>query len=159
MVNAFSIEVRDQDVLDLLNRLQTRLTDMTPVMADLAQAMASETERNFAAQAGPGGAWPKLSESTIAMRLKAGTWPGRILQVTGGLAASVYTQHGPLEARIGAAKVYAAMHQFGGVTSAKSRIPGKTIPARPFLPISPDGKLQNDANQTVLEILNAYLKV
>lgn len=38
---------------------------------------------------------------------------------------------------LGSNEVYAAMQQFGGITSAKSMMPGNEIPARPFLGIAP----------------------
>ena len=40
-----TIEVNDRSVLDALERLRRGLTDMTPVMADVAQALASASER------------------------------------------------------------------------------------------------------------------
>jgi phage virion morphogenesis protein len=153
------IEVKDEAVRALLGRLESRMQDMSPVMADVAQAMASEAEHNFETQSGPLGPWPALSEeTTIPFRKKKKAWPGKMLQVSSaGLAASVQSSFGPDFARIGSNKAYAAMHQFGGTTSPRSMIPGKTIPARPYLPIYPDGRLQDHAQNTLLEILEGYL--
>ena len=50
-----TIEVNDRSVLDTLNRMVQGLSDATPVMADLAQVLASESERQFASQSGPWG--------------------------------------------------------------------------------------------------------
>lgn len=154
MADLISIEVNDQEVRDLLNRLQSKMSSMAPVFADIAQAMESETESNFAKQAGPLGAWPRLSEATIASRLKVGTWPGRILQVTGGLARSVVSASGSDFARISSSMVYSAIHQFGGLAGRGRSV---RIPARPYLPVHPDGRLQDSADRTITEILNAYL--
>ena len=153
-----TIEVNDRSVLDALERLRRGLTDMTPVMADVAQALASASERQFASQSGPLGPWPHLQDVTTGMRTERGTWPGQMLQVSaGGLAASVQTSHGSNFARIGTNKVYAAMHMFGGTTSPASMIPGKKIPARPYLPFNPETQeITAEANQTVLEILEGY---
>ena len=52
---------------------------------------------------------------------------------------------------------YAAIQQFGGKTGAKSWTHGALIPARPFLPIRPDGTLYPDEQKTVLSALNEYL--
>lgn len=154
-----TIEVNDRPVLDVLDRLLGLMGDMSPVMADVAQALASEAEQQFETQSGPSGPWEALSEdATIPMRIRAGTWPGKVLQVSGGLAASVQTSYGPDFASIGSNKVYAPMHMLGGTTAANSMIPGKTIPARPFLPFIPEtGQLSPNAEATVLEILESIL--
>lgn len=132
---------------------------MEPVMADLANALASESERQFASESGPLGPWPGLSETTKAMRTRRGTWPGKKLQISsGGLAASVQTSHGPNWAMIHTNKPYAAMHQFGGTTSPRSMIPGKTIPARPFLPFNPQtSEITPEAQATITDVLNHWL--
>jgi phage gpG-like protein len=62
-----------------------------------------------------------------------------------------YQLNGTSAVHIGSPKVYAAMQQFGGTTSPRSMIPGKTIPARPFLGVSALDK----AN--ILDILGSYL--
>ena len=153
------IEIKDQDVLTMLSRVQAGMKDMRPAMANVAQALASESERQFATQSGPFGAWPGLSSATtIPFRTKKGTWPGRILDVSsGGLAASVQTSYGADFARIGSNKPYSAMQMFGGTTSPRSMIPGKKIPARPYLPFNPQtGDLTPQAKATVLEVLETY---
>lgn len=155
-----TIEVNDRPVLDVLNRLLGLMGDMSPVMADVAQALVSESEQQFETQSGPSGPWEALSEeTTIPMRIRAGTWPGKVLQVSaGGLASSVQTSYGPDFASIGSNKVYAPMHMFGGTTASNSMIPGKAIPARPFLPFIPEtGQLSPNAEATVLEILESIL--
>lgn len=155
-----TIEVNDRHVLDLLDRLMRGLSDTTPVMADIAQALASESERQFATESGPLGAWPGLSEeSTIPLRTKKGSWPGQKLQVSaGGLAPSVQTAYGKDFASISSNKPYSAMQMFGGTTSASSMIPGKAIPARPYLPFNPETlELSDQAEDNVLDILNAWL--
>ena len=58
---------------------------------------------------------------------------------------------------VSATPVYAAMQQFGGTTGSGSMIPGKKIPARPFLPIKPDGTLYPQEQALVLQALNDFL--
>lgn len=155
-----TIEVNDRSVLDALNALHRGLSDMTPVMNEIAQALASESERQFATQSGPLGAWPRLSEeTTIPSRTQKGTWPGKMLQVSaGGLAPSILTAYGSDFASIGSNKPYSAMQMFGGTTSVSSMIPGKKIPARPYLPFNPETEeISTEANLTVLEILESFL--
>lgn len=153
------VEVKDQDVLSLISRLSAGMKDMRPAMANVAQALANESERQFATQSGPYGNWPGLSSTTISLRSKKGTWPGKILDVSaGGLAASIQTSYGYNFASIGSNKPYAAMQMFGGTTSAKSMIPGKKIPARPYLPFNPQtDELTPKAKTTIMDILGTYL--
>ena len=151
----------DDQVTPALQLLIGRLRDTRPAFANVATALQSESERQFAAEEGPLGAWPALSEkSTIPRREARGTWPGKKLQETaGGLAASVQTGYGAAEAWIGSNKPYAAMQHFGGVTSPRSMIPGAVIPARPYLPFHPEtNALTPQAATTVLEALGAHLE-
>ena len=59
-----TVEVKDQEVLAVLNHLASGMKDMSPAMAQIAQALASESELQFATQSGPLGAWPGLADST-----------------------------------------------------------------------------------------------
>jgi len=144
------IQYDDREVLDALHELQRRMGDLTPVMRGIAGVMADATERAFGNEEDPatGLAWHPLMASTVKMR---GGDAHPILQRSGQLASSVVTDYGADFAQIGTNKVYAAMHQFGGVTSPNSMIPGKTIPARPFL------GLGDDDQEEILDIVRGYL--
>lgn len=155
------VEIDAKEVEAALRALQRRVTNTGPVMADVAQALASETERQFEREVGPDGLpWTDLSDVTKAMRTKRGKWPGKKLQVSAaGLAASVQSGSDRDSAWIGTNKPYGAIHQFGGTTSERSMIPGKTIPARPYLPVEPEsGELGISAERTVLELLLRHLR-
>lgn len=147
------IEIDDREVRAALDHLARRAADLTPAMADIAQALESETERRFELE-GPG--WPDLAERTILERTRAGTWPGKKLQRSaGGLAASIESRHGRDWAEIGSNKVYAAIHQLGGRAGRRR---AAIIPARPYLPLDGD-RLTGSAEATVLEILQAHLDI
>jgi len=144
------IKYDDRQVLDALHELSRRMDDMTPAMRAIAGVMADATERAFEDEADPatGMAWHPLMASTVNMRC-GDAHP--ILQRSGQLAGSIVTSHGPEFAQVGSNKVYAGMHQFGGVTSPNSMIPGKAIPARPFL------GLGEDDQEEILDIVRGYL--
>ena len=150
-----TVEVKDQEVLAILNRLIGGMKDMRPAMANVAQALASESERQFATQSGPLGGWPDLADSTKAARSKKGSWPGQILQVSAaGLAPSVQTAYGPNFASIGSNKPYSAIHMFGG---SAGRGHAAKISARPYLPFNPQTQdLTGPAKETVIEVLELY---
>jgi len=152
------IIINDSRVLEALDSLLAAGDDMSEAMADIAYALESESERQFRTESGPAGAWPELTESTRSMREKKVKWPGQKLRVSGQLAASVQTGYDATSAWIGSNKPYAAMQFFGGVTSPNSMIPGKTIPARLYLPFDPaDQSLSQEAEKTILEIIQGYL--
>lgn len=145
------IDIDDRSVLDALQDLLGRMEDMTPVMAGIAAELASQTEARFAAE-GPG--WPGLAQGTILDRIKGGHWPGKMLQRSGQLAASIQTEHGRDYAQIGTAKEYAAIHQFGGKAGRGRKV---SIPARPFLPFDADGALDDATKQSILDLISDFL--
>ena len=106
-------EVKDSGVLPLMRRLAGGFHNTTLLMRAIAGIFEAETEANLDADGRPH--WLGLALSTIRQRTKAGTWPGKMLQVSaGGLAASITTRYNRSEARVGSNKVYAAIQQFGG---------------------------------------------
>lgn len=168
MIN-MNIAVQDVDTLGVIEQLERAGHDLTPVMRKITQALAYETEQNFAAEGRP--RWAALKNPPDRRR------GGSILQDTGQLAASISTDYSASQAVIGSNKEYAAIHQFGGTTKAHTirpvkgkalafggtvvrqvNHPGSTIPARPFLPFLPDGSLQPEAREEVLDIALQYLK-
>lgn len=144
------ITAETEAISSLLSKLQGRLDDLSPVMLAITGVMSDATERAFKNEADPvtGAKWPELADDTVTMR---GGNAHPILQVTGQLAASVQPDYGKNYAEISTNKVYAAMHQFGGTTSPKSRIPNKPIQARPFLGLSPADE------QDIMNIMGQFL--
>lgn len=154
----FEIKIESQAVTSALERMARAGTNMSPLMRSISVELLSHTEANFEAEGRP--KWFGLKPSTISMRTKRGTWPGRMLQVsTGGLAPSVANSvsSDATSATIGSNKVYAAMQQLGGTTSSRSMIPNKVISPRPFLPVDAQGNLQPEAEDSILGIANNYL--
>lgn len=106
-------EVKDEGVTALYRRLAGGYHNTTPLTRAIAGIFEAETEANFAAEGRPH--WMGLAPSTIRNRKRAGTWPGKMLQVSAaGLAASIVTQYNRTESRIGSNKRYAAIQHLGG---------------------------------------------
>lgn len=100
-----------------LHQAAGQLRDARPLFRSIAQMLEAETEANFAAQGRP--SWVPLAASTRAERMKRnkGSSVLKILQDRGILAASISSSYGPDYALVGAggaARAYAAIHQFGG---------------------------------------------
>ena len=65
------------------------------------------------------------------------------------------TDYDSTHAVTGSNKVYAAIHQFGGEAGRSQSV---KIPARPYLPVTVDRKLQPEARQPVLDTILNHLK-
>lgn len=157
-----SIKVNTNALEHTVETLQHRLSHMRPVMAGISLLMLEVVEDAFANERDPvtGAPWQPLKPATQQQRARHGH-AGKILQVTGSLAASVQAEAGDDYALVGTNKSYAAVHQFGfsGTQSVSahsrqvSKVFGKrlakavhqavkahsrqqNIPARPFLGMS-----------------------
>lgn len=173
----FEIKIDDKAVMSSLDRLAATAHNMSPIMRVISQELARQTEKNFAAEGRP--KWMGISRSTLEGRVMARTKTrdgtikkgairkdgrigksigsrvgGQILQDTGQLAASVKTRHDASSATVGSNKFYAAIHQLGGKTGRRHKV---TMPARPFLPIDAQGKLQPEDEENILGLVNDYL--
>ena len=133
-----------------LSGLLQRLQHPASLMAAVAQSLESQTQQAFYQEGQPGGGkWQSLAASTIAQRTKGRkgpipeqpSWPGQILNRRGGegLLGSVMSASTSATATVGAGSGtsadYAKIHQFGGKAGRGRKV---TIPARPYLPITPD---------------------
>ena len=152
------IQVSDREVREALNRLREAGADMTPAMRDIAAAMESAAQSAFQHQRSPDGEkWPDVSEHTKARRRKRRKWPGRILHISGRLAASISSSYDADSAIAGTNVIYAPTHQFGadrgefGATKAGRPIPFGDIPARAFFGYS------DDLHDEVLDVLAEHL--
>jgi phage virion morphogenesis protein len=100
-----------------IGRAISHLKDGRTLFQRIAQALEAETEANFAAQGRPH--WAPLSAATLEARrkrTKGSTSVMKILQDRGILASSISSDYGDDFALIGAggaARAYAAAHQFG----------------------------------------------
>ena len=129
----------DRELSSILQRLQ----NPSSLMAAVAQSMESQTQQAFYQEGQPGGGkWKDLDDSTKSQRAKEGSWPGPILNRSGGsgLLGSVMSTSTSVTATVGAGSgksaAYAAIHQFGGQAGRGRKV---TIPARPYLPITGAG--------------------
>jgi phage virion morphogenesis protein len=160
------IELRDNspELAAALGRVAAAAENAGPLMRVIAGIMHDEVEENFAQQGRP--RWLGL-KAPVAKRRQG----GMILQDSGQLAASIEQGSDAKSAWVGTNKIYAAIHQLGGKTRAhdiKPRYkkalkfggryakvvhhPGSTIPARPFLVITPSGE------RRILSAVNDYLR-
>lgn len=108
-----------REVLASLGRFEAAGSDLSPLMRIWRGMLADSVEENFERQGRP--AWLALSKRTIAARTKRGTWPGKILQERGELAASVVDGSDRNSAWVSTNKAYAKIHQYGGTIKRPAR--------------------------------------
>jgi phage gpG-like protein len=148
-----TIRVDSAALTAALAKLQRLGADATPVMRAMGERLKSITERNF---------------NTAGARYRPAPWKKKRDGRPSGLQASKTLMQSfrlavtPTTATLSNPTVYAAIHQFGGEIVAKNspllrfRSGGRwwskkkvTIPARPFIPITPDGQLTPEASNLV----------
>jgi phage virion morphogenesis protein len=127
--------VLDDDYTAKMEQLIAGTVVAPRLMQALAGIMMDEVEENFAQEGRP--EWMGLKPSTIKARAKAGHWPGKILQVSGQLAASISESSTADTAVVGTNKEYAAIHQLGGKAGRGKKV---KIEPRPFLVITEQGE-------------------
>lgn len=142
-------------VLRAMRRAADEMGNSRPLMRSVAGIMMRAVEDNFEQEGRP--KWKDLHPGTKLSRYKEGTWPGKILQRSGGLASSIQQQFDQHNSVVGTNKIYAAIQNFGGRTSPhvirpknkralsfggivvrSVNHPGSEIPAREFLRLTPD---------------------
>lgn len=160
MAQPFEITVESAAVRQALARLARKLAHPAPLMQDIGRALGNLTEDAFQAERAPTGVpWEPLTPAYVLRPRKQGGRGGDahpILQRDGQLAASITHGGDDRSAWVGASKVYAAIHQFGGTASMAPGPAG--IPARPFIPVTDAGDLAASARAEVLALVREYLE-
>jgi phage virion morphogenesis protein len=123
-----NIHVDERRFKSKIKKLQGKATKSAPLMRAIVGDMLDAVEENFEQQGRP--RWRPLKPQTITQRIKANKWPGRILQRSGKLAASISGRHLARVAIVGTNVKYAKTQQEGN----KKR----NIPARPYLKLTPN---------------------
>lgn len=140
-----------------LQRMQDRIRNHKPAMEAIGGHVVQTTqERIIKTKQGPDGkSWAAGSTLTEKLR-KTGA---SLLFVTGTLSKSIKITRADGTSvtitadttMVGASKDYAPYVQ-GGVKNTRGRIPGKTIPPRPFLGLSESDK------HHIVDIMNKYIQ-
>ncbi len=148
------VQYEDNEVLTALNRLLAAGRNLNPLMKIIASHLEDTIEEAFKTETSPEGKkWQALSEVTKDHRAKQKKRTGEILQLSGELARSIVSRHDATSAIAGTNIKYATTHQFGAKKGEFGRfsiiktrqvvpIPWGDIPARPFLGVSKQTRVQ-----------------
>lgn len=127
------------------------------VMRAAAAALRESSEYAFEQQVDPetGEKWADWSDDYEEWREKHGyNDPGKILTLSGQLAASLTTDYSDTYAVIGSNKVYGPIHQWGGLPGMK---PGPAaIPARPYMGL--DDVSEGSIYEAIQKMLNKAME-
>ena len=144
----YRIEADFAAVNEMLDRLDRKAQDLTPILDLVGGVLEEAAERAFETETSPDGRpWPDLSPVTIRRRERDGHVPITKLQVSGELAASVgIVEIGPRSVTVGTSVVYAAVQQFGAAKGefgkGKRPVPWGDIPARAYLGVPDEAKAE-----------------
>lgn len=181
-MSSFTVTIEDRDVLTKLQELQTRVQDMTPVLRKVGDALKERVKQRFETSTAPDGSpWVENSPATLELFArglgssyfskkggkKTGVLNGKgfmaivnkkpLIGDTKRLMREIHYEVSENALTLTAAMPYAAIQHYGGTTGARSWIPSKSIPARPFMPIQADGSLYPAEKTLVLDVLNEFL--
>lgn len=147
------INLDDSQCQRTLAQLLRNASNSRVIMQGLATELETMTADNFESESFGGQAWVRS------------TGRGKTLHDTGELKNSVTSSATSHTASVGTNVAYARIHHFGGTIHAKNkpylafaipngfaRVKSVTLPSRPFLPVSPDGKLQSDGDRRLMEV-------
>ena len=130
-------------VVELFDRLQNRVNNLQPYFQGIGQILQNSMEENFENETSPSGrAWTPLKAKTIQAKGHS-----KKLWNTGRMQGSVYTRATNKSVTVGFNSAYGAFHQKGT----------KNMPARPFLPLAHDGKLDSGVKMEIMEFLEDEL--
>jgi phage virion morphogenesis protein len=133
MSDMIEIKIDTAKLTAALKRLAASGRNLSVPMRRAAGIMADAVEENFEQEGRP--KWKSLATTTILQRILHDSWPGKILQESGGLARSITRHYDATSALVGTNSVYAAIHNFGGKAGRGRKV---EIPARPFLSLDDD---------------------
>lgn len=127
-----------------LRAIAQRLADMSPILRVVGEDIRTETDNAFAQSRSPQGEpWAPLSAATEAINPRR--VGGSPLNDTGRLRGSITYSAQPRSLSFGTNVRYAAAQQFGNPANRLFGRRPAPVPARPFLPVSPDGQLSPDS--------------
>lgn len=175
-MTAFAIDVQDQGIKTALKALSDRINNIEPALLTIGEGIIERTKRRFETSTAPDGTpWKPNSAATIAMLTRRLSGQKSKVTKSGGLNKAGLASLANKKPLIGESQdlrrqfvaiaasrtltitstpKYAAIQQFGGKAGRGHKV---TIPARPFLPIRPDGSLYPAEQATILDTINEYL--
>lgn len=155
-----TITVEDSALRAHLQKLDSRLANLTPVMSEIGGQLENNVRQRFETRTDPNGTpWKPWADSTFenypfpnsksAARAKYGAGNARLLDRYGTMLGSLSHQADASSVTIGFANDYAVFHEYGT----------KNMPRRGMLLATPtQGSLGANDEADVLDIVNHWLE-
>lgn len=173
-MSTFSSSINDSAVLTAMDALIKRVNNAQPILQAVGDDIVERSKERFTTSSGPDGQpWAKNSAVTLSRYLakaggsfkkngslskkgearSAGKKP--LIGDSRDLGRQIFAQASDASVTVGVSPVYAAIQQFGGTKSNFPKLWGD-IPARPFLPIKPDGTIYPTDESLIIAQLSKY---
>lgn len=176
-MTTITIQISDEGFTASLQRLLERGGDTSTLTFLIGQGIEERIDARFASSTGPDGQRWKDNRLAMlareALRLAVSKGNRRkddslnkrgaerlaakqpLIGETGTLRKQIAMQHDGAGVTVAASAVYAAIQQFGGTRAEFSHLWGD-IPARPFMPVTPDGDLYPTEAEAIMADLNDF---
>jgi phage gpG-like protein len=159
---SLSARITRDDVSPAFNKLDAALSRLGPILEAVGLEVVSITQRAFSDSSLRVAPWARKRDGSAATLIQSGV-----------LRQSIrITNIGDTTVTVGSDRVYAAIHQLGGVIEPKAGkklrftvggvtyfVSRVTIPARPFFPIDKSGNLSSLAQRKVAAVLEKALSI
>ena len=150
----WSIEIDTDDLEARLARYVAGVSDLTKAWDEVGSSLKAESDYQFEMESGLDGAkWPALAESTL--KRKPRRRGGQILQDTRRLLNSVVWIAKKDGLSFGSKLPHALIHQMGGKAGRGKSV---NIPARPYMPFTPDLRLPGEVLAEAEQILLKHMR-
>ena len=138
-----------EEVFSMLNELHKRSTKLEPIAKEIGNMILNETELSFENQKSPFGKKWKPNKT------KPKNNPNKQILIKEGMLKRSFTIiASDNEVSVGTNIIYAAIHQFGGKAGRGKKV---TIPARPFMPVSNSGQLEESLQKAIASYLSSKI--
>lgn len=170
--NPFIVDLQDQPIQALFEQLHDRANNPAPFFGAVGEDMVERIKQRFVTASTPDGQrWKANAIATMMAYLEAKGGFGKNGKITkrgqglamnkrplqgesGDLARENHWQANSNELIVGNSMIYAAIQHAGGQAGRGHKV---TIPARPFMPITPNNQLYPSEQALVVGMLQRFI--
>jgi phage gpG-like protein len=155
------IDIDDREVLNALDNLRSRTSNMKPVMHDIGKVLVENSREHILS----GRDWtgqPFAPNSPATLARKKGNKP--LINERTFVRSRLHYEASNDSVIVGSSAEQAAVLQFGakkgafGTTKRGAKIPWGDIPARRYFPVTQDGRIDDSARSLIIDAIAAYLE-
>lgn len=158
---SFSVRILKDELTPAAVSLKAGLSNLRPVLEAVGLEMVSITQQSFFDESQRAAPWAPKWGGAPSNLVESGTLRRSIRIVNIGGTTVI----------VGTDRIYAAIHQFGGIIRAKDggklrfktptgwvTVSKVTMPPRPFFPFTPAGSLTSNAQEKIGAVLDKSIR-